>query len=389
MLGTVFGCTKRNIVECEGNATCVAFAGGECRLNVDTGNRWCAYPDSACASGLRWSEANTGDGLDGQCVDLGIDGGTPCTPQVIWLSNVDGDLDIWISDLDGTNQNALTVNDDIEYTTAWSPAGDRIAFSRLGLIWVMNADGTDQHPITDGPDSRPQWSPDGATIMFARGEGPGMYSLWTVSADGGAPVPLTTPDNVGNQLSYSWSPDGAMIAFSSNRDGDTEVYVMTATGASETNITNSSGSTDGGDVQWSPDGDLIAFISDRGGDVDIWTMSPTGATPRDLNATTTSAAIYGYDWFPDGSQIIYATFGLGPSGGVSVMNSDGTGQQTVIPVADSGDLYPQVSGDGSMIAWLRAAPDPEIMVANSDGSSMVRISNAPGQDEQPRFRPCP
>ena len=57
-----------------------------------------------------------------------------------------------------------------------------------------------------------------------------------MGADGTNPVPLTTSGSINS--APDWSPDGAMIAFYSNRDGNEEVYVMNADGSNQVRLTN-------------------------------------------------------------------------------------------------------------------------------------------------------
>ena len=71
-----------------------------------------------------------------------------------------------------------------------------------------------------------------------------------MDADGGNQTSLT--NNPGSYFQPAWSPDGDKIAFTSNRDGNPEVYVMDADGANPTSLTNNPGSTT--EPAWSPDG---------------------------------------------------------------------------------------------------------------------------------------
>ena len=77
----------------------------------------------------------------------------------------------------------------------------------------------------------------------------------------------------------SWSPDSKHIAFTSNRDGNLEIYVMDVDGGNQQRLTNS------GDVHihnwepsWSPDGRRIAFTSNRDGNSKIYVMNADWAT---------------------------------------------------------------------------------------------------------------
>lgn len=81
---------------------------------------------------------------------------------------------------------------------AWSPDGNRIAFeSDLDGdmdIYVMNADGSNVRPLTSNGnwDEGPAWSPDGTRIAFTRAFNPTNFDVWTMAADGTDLQPLTT-----------------------------------------------------------------------------------------------------------------------------------------------------------------------------------------------------
>jgi len=66
----------------------------------------------------------------------------------------------------------------------------------------------------------------------------------------------------------AWSPDGKHIAFTSNRDGNYEIYVMKADGTGVRNLTGHPGYDNF--ATWSPDGRRLAFVSNRGGGYDVY-----------------------------------------------------------------------------------------------------------------------
>jgi hypothetical protein len=61
-------CPSPKDVQCRDDSSCDLSTGGTCTVAA-SGNKWCAYPDSACASGFRFSDLDVGDGVGGQCTD--------------------------------------------------------------------------------------------------------------------------------------------------------------------------------------------------------------------------------------------------------------------------------------------------------------------------------
>src|SRR5437762_1089425 len=94
------------------------------------------------------------------------------------------------------------------------------------------------------------------------------------------------------------------IAFTSDRDGNDEIYVMNADGTGVTRLTNDNGSFDR-QPAWSPACDRIAFTKDPGGNVEIYVMNADGT-----GATRLTNSV-GYDeepaWSPDGTRIAFAS----------------------------------------------------------------------------------
>jgi len=121
---------------------------------------------------------------------------------------------------------------------AWSADGKRIAFfgpEKIAVpswlqVYVMDADGGNVRMVTRIPNakSEPCWSPDGAAIAFTvenTVEKLGMMAnLFQVDADGGNLRRLTAGPKFDGRPAYS--PDGSKLAFHSNRDGNSEIYVM-------------------------------------------------------------------------------------------------------------------------------------------------------------------
>jgi TolB protein len=67
------------------------------------------------------------------------------------------------------------------------------------------------------------------------------------------------------------SPDGRLLTFTSNRDGNNEIYAIAVDGTGLTRLTESPESDV--DPAWSPDGTRLAFTSDRDGEAKIYLVS--------------------------------------------------------------------------------------------------------------------
>jgi len=102
---------------------------------------------------------------------------------------------------DGSNQTNLTHSPNTsDWTPAWSPDDSKIAYTRWteayqDYIYIMNADGTDPHPITGSEHNEsPVWSPDGTRIAFNSNRGGRLRNVYVMGADGSNPTRLTDHD---------------------------------------------------------------------------------------------------------------------------------------------------------------------------------------------------
>ena len=137
--------------------------------------------------------------------------------QVVFNSTRDGDYEIDVMNLDGSNLRQLTNNTATDYGPAWSPDDSRIVFAsdRTGNwdIFSMNQDGSDLRQLTSGwtDDVSPVWSPDGTRIAWIRARNSYKGAVWVMNADGSDPHRLTQdllfPENP------VWSHSGAQVAF--------------------------------------------------------------------------------------------------------------------------------------------------------------------------------
>lgn len=182
------------------------------------------------------------------------------------------------------------------------------------------------------------------------------------------------------------SPGGQKIAFATNRDGNWEIYLMYADGSGQQNLTRNRGGN--GYMDWSPNGQTLVFASTRNGqrNNEIYTIRADGTGLKKL--TNHPAEDVHPVWSPDGRKIAFASERDG-NRQIYVMNADGT---NLIKLMSNRwyDDYPAWSPDGSQIAFSsdrdsRASDRLDIYVANSDGANVKRIVSHQSDDRHPAW----
>jgi dipeptidyl aminopeptidase/acylaminoacyl peptidase len=358
-------------------------------------------------------------------------------------------LAIYVVATDGASApRRLTSGRQRDSAPRWSPDGRELAF-------VSDRDGTPQVYVLDmrGGEARqattlgrganaPAWSPDGGRIAFLSSEGNGIddetrsspggfirhvkrlqyrfneldyiddrfIHIWIVDAAGGEPQRLTW--GTASVGSFAWSPDGASIAFTVNRQDEanatfrSQLYVIAVDAAGSGSAETGDGArcvSEGSEIAvgpaWSPDGRAIAFVGRRpgaraGANNEIYLASPEGGALRCLTEgfdRSPATASFSDVWSPrEHTPLVWAadpSQGSGQVPGVSFTASD-RGRVGLYRAAVEGGVklvtggersiaYVSRSADGARLAFVAGSfTNPcDIYTCRADGSEETRLTH--------------
>jgi dipeptidyl aminopeptidase/acylaminoacyl peptidase len=233
-------------------------------------------------------------------------------------------------------------------------------------------------------------------------------NLWTVRTAGGAPRRLT--DGPWRDNSPVWSPDGGSIAFLSDRDGSTQIWVRRLDNAADRQVTHLGAPPL--TVAWSPDGGSLAYTARLAEPRPPAAWAPAAILPLlrrpaarvqlfvipaaegKVRALPLEGAlnIYGEPaWMPDGHSILVSA--ASPPDAANVLEGGeiyavrlDNGECRQITRRPGADYGPVPSPDGSRIAWIAQEPKAQsyvtakLYVANADGSRAKVLAGALDRD---------
>src|SRR5579872_2101278 len=286
---------------------------------------------------------------------------------------------------------------------------DRIAYISFQPsnwdIYLFPQQGQAPKRLTDYPglEYDPVVSPDGRWLVFTseRRGNPDLYALDLQG--GGAPHLLIDSERMEDQAAFS--PDGKFIYFVSTYSGNADIYRLpfrpdrTVSMKGAENLTHSPGADLRPSI--SPDGRMMAFSSDRDLPVtalapitrirsgDIWTLNLTDGTLRRLTQVNGTGWNGSPKWSRDGKQIVFYSSQFGSQFGtpvgnqsfqariragapsrIMVIDANGTNPRAVTPL-EAGALSPEFLPDGRILYARRNKHDQEEIVSvDADGSGL-------------------
>jgi len=252
--------------------------------------------------------------------------------EILFVSTRDGNAEVYIMNADGTNQQNLTKHSEHDYDLAWSPDKAKIVFvsERDGNpeIYTMNLGGSNLKRLTNNNsvDRMPHWSPNGSEIVFYSERDNDRW-IWLMNSDGTNQRKLNLPFGVHEEPKWCGSSDQIVFSSTLSGEGHFDIYKVNCDGTGLQRLTDSSSA----DVEpvCNFDGSKIAFSSNRSGRYDIWVMNGDGSNQINLS-NTSGADDYLASWSPDGVKIVYASGNIDRSSSdIWIMNSNGSGKTRI------------------------------------------------------------
>ena len=194
----------------------------------------------------------------------------------------------------------------------WTPDGAALIFNGGGqLKRIALAAGSKPETIDTGfavkINNDHGISPDGKLLAISDSTQEGKSVIYTLPSSGGTPTRIT---KALPSYWHGWSPDGKTLTSCGQRDGKFDIYTISVDGGEETRLTKGEGHNDG--PEYSPDGKYIYFNSSRTGNMHVWRMKPDGSELEQITSGVEN------NWFPhispDGLKMAFITYEKGVDG---------------------------------------------------------------------------
>ena len=297
--------------------------------------------------------------------------------------------DICTMNSDGTAWQRLTKDSQNNVQPTWSPNGKMIAFisDRLGQndVYIMRPDGNDQQRLTfHGGVARETltWSPDSEFIAYTAELD--SRQVYKVNIHTHQVTRLTDTSLVQHNSLPQWSPDGQAIAFVSDHDGKSAIYLMRPDGTEQTSI--GSYLAGGEEPVWSPDGMHLAFVSyrsDSGNTVPGWWIYVVDMREVENKLPRAVAEGRWLAWAPNGEYLAFisTTRAWPEPSGLYIVQMGKTGAKESYLASISVPFRLTWSSDSMKIAFTTHSrikspgeDPPQIWTINRDGSDLRRLT---------------
>lgn len=274
---------------------------------------------------------------------------------------------------------------------AWSPNSEYVAYEiNLYSNWYVGAIRLSSTPTrisfsnNEPYDRLWGWTPNSRQVAFLS-ERDGNSEIYLADVETGDLLNLT--NSPAFDAFPAFSPDGSQVAFVSERDGNREIYLAAMDGANPENLTNHPARD--GEPAWSPDGRLLAFQSQRDDTLgDIFIADIETGVLHNLTRTE-DLGEYNPIWSPDGRWIAYTMFNNRTSPNVHVISVNGGEIIDISPDANYGETDPRWSPDGQYIAVSATdSSGSHIHVFDMQRRELLMLTDHPETNEsEPAWQP--
>jgi Tol biopolymer transport system component/DNA-binding winged helix-turn-helix (wHTH) protein len=286
--------------------------------------------------------------------------------------------DIHIIPATGGEPRRLTFDDNVITGLAWTEDGRSIVFSSergatagAGSLWrvpvgASTSRSEPQQLSGIGPRAIvPAIASRGRLLAYQ--EYLADTSLWRAATSGlGSPERIISSTREETLADYS--PDGARIAFASNRSGSWEIWIANADGSQSRQLTTYAAAP-ARFPRWSPNGRLLAFTHATEGNADIYTMTPEGSSIRRL--TLEPSREENPSWSRNGRWLYFSS---NRSGTFEIWKLAIEQPDRALQVTHGGGTHPLESADGQRLFFKKAGtPGLEIWSAHVDGGDEARV----------------
>jgi Tol biopolymer transport system component/tRNA A-37 threonylcarbamoyl transferase component Bud32 len=289
-------------------------------------------------------------------------------------------------------------------TKAWAPDGDRLVFNRADTLFVQPLDGSSPRVLARLEVADPHsftWSPDGRLIAFVVGNGLftlgmsnlgniGPSAIWVIPASGGASRKITEP--VALHTSPAWAADSRHLLFVSNRDGPRDVYrvLLGRDGTPVAPVERVTQGLNAHSISVNTDGSRLAY-SALAMRANIWVVNlPSNGRPADPAAMRS---------LTEGSQIVEAV-ALSADGRWIYFDSNLHGNQDLYRMPAGGgaieqlttnpadDFHPDPSPDGREITFHAVRNGTrDILMMPAGGGAETTVYAGPYEERWPHWSP--
>lgn len=244
-------------------------------------------------------------------------------------------------------------------------------------LYSMNPDGSDVQRLTDSTTNHYNGvlSPDGTQLAYTQRTPSGYTEIYIATPDNALPERMLTPG-----ANPTWSPDSTQLAYTQSANGNTDIYIIDATGLNNRQLTANPAADYA--PSWSPDGQWIAFKSNREPDapMGLYIVRPNRTDLRRL--TDTDTAHHPPSWSPDSSQLAY-TREINDVPSVHTVSAE-TGASRRVSGSLTPDFSPAFVPAGNALIFVSVEDNqPDIHRMDLIGESRTRLTDHPGWDWLP------